>query len=158
MKKSGQLFHYHAWAVEKLLSYIEKEVPQAFSAQIVSVFPSIEETFFHQYEVDLLWYGRMNKEFQGEVKTLSSPGEYRQAFQELHMDIQRFIAESRDLTSLVHYRTSSGEEFTNQRGDLLQHLVNHGTYHRGNISAMLRQQGYIGISTDYIYFLREMDQ
>jgi uncharacterized damage-inducible protein DinB len=84
MEKLSQLFDYHAWATDKLLGYIEQEVPGAFSAQMKSVFPSIEETFQHQLEVDLLWYGRMNKEFQGEYKTLSSPGAYRKAFQELH--------------------------------------------------------------------------
>jgi uncharacterized damage-inducible protein DinB len=158
MEKLSQLFDYHAWATDKLLGYIEQEVPGAFSAQMKSVFPSIEETFQHQLEVDLLWYGRMNKEFQGEYKTLSSPGAYRKAFQELHGEIKGFIAGSPDLTIPVHYRISSGEDFTNHLEDLLQHLVNHGTYHRGNISAMLRQQGHQGHSTDYIYFLRAMDR
>ncbi|MEC5258611.1 DinB family protein [Bacillus amyloliquefaciens] len=30
--------------------------------------------------------------------------------------------------------------------------MNHGTYHRGNISAMLHQMGYKGVPTDYIFF------
>ena len=158
MEKISQLFNYHAWATNKLLLYIEKEVPHTFSTQIKSVFPSIAETFHHQYEVDCLWYGRMNKGFQDNPKQPSSPTEYRLAFQDLHEEITRFIADSPDLTRLVHYQTSSGEEFTNRLDDLLHHLVNHGTYHRGNISAMLRQQGCPGHSTDYIYFLREMEQ
>jgi uncharacterized damage-inducible protein DinB len=157
MEKLSQLFNYHAWATDKLIAYIEKEVPESFSTQLTSVFPSIEETFMHQYEVDSLWYGRMNREYHGENRKLSSPGESRGAFQDLHNEIKRFIAASSDLTSSIHYRTSSGENFTNQLEDLLQHLVNHGTYHRGNISAMLRQQGYPGHSTDYIYFLRERE-
>ncbi|QGH35649.1 hypothetical protein GI584_17035 [Gracilibacillus salitolerans] len=36
--------------------------------------------------------------------------------------------------------------------DLVHHVVNHGTYHRGNISAMLHQQGERGVPTDYVYF------
>jgi uncharacterized damage-inducible protein DinB len=157
MEKLSQLFNYHAWATDKLLAYIEKEVPESYSTEITSVFSSIEDTFVHQYEVDSLWYGRMNREYHGENRKLSSPGECRQAFQDLHNEVKRFIAASSDLKSSIHYRTSSGENFTNQLEDLLQHLVNHGTYHRGNISAMLRQQGYPGHSTDYIYFLRERE-
>ncbi|UOQ91643.1 hypothetical protein MUO14_13880 [Halobacillus shinanisalinarum] len=42
--------------------------------------------------------------------------------------------------------------------DLIQHVVNHGTYHRGNITAMLRQLGYEGASTDYIFYLYETTQ
>lgn len=37
--------------------------------------------------------------------------------------------------------------------DYIQHLVNHGTYHRGNVSAMLRQLGHPGTPTDYGYYL-----
>lgn len=37
--------------------------------------------------------------------------------------------------------------------DILQHVVNHGTYHRGNITAMLRQLGYSGIPTDFVFYL-----
>ncbi|WP_313897918.1 DinB family protein [Brevibacillus sp. FSL L8-0520] len=40
----------------------------------------------------------------------------------------------------------------------MQHVVNHGTYHRGNIAAMLRQQGYAGVPTDYVFYLYELSQ
>ena len=39
---------------------------------------------------------------------------------------------------------------------MLQHVVNHGTYHRGQITTMLRQQGVAPPkSTDLITFYRE---
>lgn len=41
--------------------------------------------------------------------------------------------------------------------DLVRHVVNHGTYHRGNITAMLRQQGHPGVPTDYVFYLYEID-
>lgn len=157
MISMAKLFNYHAWATDKLLCYIETEVPDSFSAEITSVFPSIAETFQHQYEVDCLWYGRMNKNYSIKGEHLSSPQDYRKAFQELHQEIESFIADSSNLNRKVRYSTSTGEEFTNDEEELLQHLVNHGTYHRGNISAMLRQQGHPGCSTDYIYYLREME-
>lgn len=34
-------------------------------------------------------------------------------------------------------------------------IVNHGTYHRGNLTVMLRQLGRSGVSTDYIFYLYE---
>ncbi|MFX3635018.1 MAG: DinB family protein [Candidatus Pristimantibacillus sp.] len=39
--------------------------------------------------------------------------------------------------------------------DILRFVVNHGTYHRGSVSAMLRQQGYVEGTTDYIFYLME---
>ena len=37
--------------------------------------------------------------------------------------------------------------------DMILHVVNHGTYHRGNITAMLRQMGYASVPTDYGIYL-----
>jgi uncharacterized damage-inducible protein DinB len=42
--------------------------------------------------------------------------------------------------------------------EIVQHVVNHGTYHRGNLTAMLRQQGHPGIATDYLFYLLERQQ
>ena len=39
--------------------------------------------------------------------------------------------------------------------DTILHVVNHGTYHRGNVTAMLRQLGHSGVPTDYMYYLYE---
>jgi len=41
--------------------------------------------------------------------------------------------------------------------DIMQHAVNHGTYHRGNIAAMLRQIGFAGTNTDYVFYLYEVN-
>jgi len=39
--------------------------------------------------------------------------------------------------------------------EIVHHVVNHGTYHRGNIAAMLRQLGYSSIPTDFVFYLYE---
>jgi len=41
------------------------------------------------------------------------------------------------------------------RWQIMQHVVNHGTYHRGQVIAMLRQLGAKGVATDLIAFYRE---
>lgn len=42
--------------------------------------------------------------------------------------------------------------------ELIQHIVNHGTYHRGNISSMLRQLGHAGASSDFVFYLYEVNK
>ncbi|MBP1966778.1 DinB family protein [Paenibacillus aceris] len=42
--------------------------------------------------------------------------------------------------------------------ELVQHIMNHGTYHRGNISSMLRQLGHAGASSDYVFYLYEVNK
>ncbi|MGE7186477.1 DinB family protein [Peribacillus sp. NPDC006672] len=40
--------------------------------------------------------------------------------------------------------------------ELVQHVINHGTYYRGNLTAMIRQQGYSSVPTDYVFYLYEI--
>jgi uncharacterized damage-inducible protein DinB len=48
----------------------------------------------------------------------------------------------------------SGAADTQPLGVLFQHVVNHGTYHRGQIAGMLRQIGAAPASTDLIAWAR----
>jgi uncharacterized damage-inducible protein DinB len=62
--------------------------------------------------------------------------------------------ESRGLDSQVTYRTLSGREFTTSASDILTHIVQHGTYHRGQIALALRAEEIVPVDTDFITFVR----
>lgn len=59
-----------------------------------------------------------------------------------------------DLARPVAYRTFAGAEQVTPFAALVRHVVNHGTYHRGQISMRVRQLGGQPPSTDYIVWLR----
>ncbi len=67
---------------------------------------------------------------------------------ELAVRFQSFIGQHEDIE--VVYPSGT---FNARCVDYIQHMVNHGTYHRGNVTAMLRQLGYAGTPTDYAYYL-----
>jgi len=52
------------------------------------------------------------------------------------------------------YRNSAGAEFTTPIDDILIHVSLHGSYHRGQIAALLRGSGSVPMPTDYIGFVR----
>ena len=52
----------------------------------------------------------------------------------------------------IAYRTSKGAEHTNSLEDILLHVAQHGTYHRGQVALLVRASGGDAISTDYILF------
>ena len=56
----------------------------------------------------------------------------------------------------IRYSNLSGRSFSNSLSDILIHLANHGTYHRGQMATLLRQQGFDPLPTDYIIFCREL--
>ena len=59
-----------------------------------------------------------------------------------------------ELSRTVTYRNTSGTEFSNELHDILLHVALHGSYHRGQIAALIRSGGDEPINTDYIMWLR----
>lgn len=59
-----------------------------------------------------------------------------------------------DLSSSFEYKTSRGEAYSNERGHILLHVVNHGTDHRAQILAMIHQMGGATVEQDILDFIR----
>lgn len=64
------------------------------------------------------------------------------------------ILESINLTEPVQYRTFRGDGFENTVQDILFHIANHTTHHRGQVISDLRQSGIAPVMTDYIFYKR----
>ncbi len=60
-----------------------------------------------------------------------------------------------DLSEIVHYENTKGQSFSNSIHDILLHIVNHGTYHRGQLAWLFRQADIAPPNTDYIFYRRE---
>lgn len=149
-----ELLDYHFWATRKMLDHIAKLPSHIYREPLVSVFPSVSHVVKHMHDVDQIWYSRMNEHFQKVERDLDNIRDAAAAFNILHQEIAGYVRTC-DAQSVVHYRNSKGEEFSNTLEEIVHHIVNHGTYHRGNITAMLRQLGQTGVSNDYIVYLRE---
>jgi uncharacterized damage-inducible protein DinB len=60
-----------------------------------------------------------------------------------------------DLDREMEMSTTSGTTYRHRFADMFRHVVNHSSYHRGQLVSMLRQLGEKPPSTDFIRFLRE---
>jgi len=61
----------------------------------------------------------------------------------------------RHVVEIVRYKGLDGRRFGAPLGQLIQHLVNHSSYHRGQVVNMLRQLGAKPVATDLVLFDRE---
>ena len=61
----------------------------------------------------------------------------------------------KDWESIIAYRTSKGDDYKTPVSDILFHVMNHGTYHRGQVMNAIKRSGGEVIDTDYITFVRE---
>jgi len=65
-----------------------------------------------------------------------------------------FIIDNFDLGETIIYTNSNGQIFKNSIRDILFHVVNHSTYHRGQLITELKENGLESFSSDYIAFKR----
>ncbi len=73
-----------------------------------------------------------------------------------HTAYRSFVAalDESTLGRTVAYKNSAGLDFTSRVDDVLIHVALHGSYHRGQIAALLREAGEVPEPTDYIAFVR----
>lgn len=64
------------------------------------------------------------------------------------------ILESYDFSKALSYKNSKGDKYTNTVKDILFHIVNHSTYHRGQIATDCKEHGITPLVTDYIFYKR----
>jgi len=79
-------------------------------------------------------------------------------FNDQNMDNYRasvFILDTHNTNDLVEYKNRIGNMYSQSIHDILFHIINHSTYHRGQIAHLTREANLIPISTDYIFFKRE---
>jgi len=64
------------------------------------------------------------------------------------------ILDQENLETEIKYLTSKGEPFANTIQDILFHVINHSTYHRGQIAVDFREHGLEPLVTDYVFYKR----
>jgi uncharacterized damage-inducible protein DinB len=62
----------------------------------------------------------------------------------------------RDVVEIVRYKTLDGKGYGAPLWQLVQHVANHSTYHRGQVLLLLRQLGAKPVSTDLLFYDREL--
>ncbi|MGA9885006.1 MAG: DinB family protein [Candidatus Acidiferrales bacterium] len=156
----GLLYTFNAWANNRTLDACAALTPEQLTRDLGSSFKSVRDTLAHIYGAQWIWLER----WHGRVPAgLPSAGDFpdlqtlRQRFTEMDRNLIDYSASlnADDLTRVMSIKTSSGAVLAQPLWQMLQHVANHGTYHRGQIATMLRQLGAKASSTDLIGFYRE---
>ncbi len=154
-----ELLEYTAWANSRVLDAVAQVDAAAFEKDLGNSFPSLRATLVHVLSADWVWLAR----WQGSSPTgipsaweLSSFQAVRAKWEEIQRERADFVAGlgDADLARALAYRNTRGEPFVNTMGEMLRHVVNHATYHRGQVITLLRQLGAEVVDTDLIVFYR----
>jgi uncharacterized damage-inducible protein DinB len=100
------------------------------------------------------WLGKPNPAVR-QGKDLPTLAAVRARFEEVEVERGNFLAGAADrLEDTIVVRPTTGGEYVHTFGQMFRHLINHSSYHRGQIVTMIRQLGAIPPNTDLIRFYR----
>ena len=139
------IFEYHHYMNQKLVDQlIENEA--AISDRSIPLFS-------HMINAHHIWNARILQTQSVGVNDIRSLPENKEMDKQNVLNSLK-IVNGPDLDRVITYRTSRGDELRNSIRDILFHIANHHTHHRGQIISDLRLNGIAPIVTDYIFYKR----
>ncbi len=141
-----ELFEYSHHFNQKL-ALVFKENPDKTSEKAIKLFN-------HLLNAHHVWNNRIEpKQTPFGVWELHSVGELQDIDRANYEHTLR-ILDKFDLTETINYTNTKGQTFSNSIRDTLFHVINHSTYHRGQIATDFKQYGLEPLVTDYIFYKR----
>ena len=151
---------YHYWARDRLVEALTPLTAEQYTKDLASSFKSIRDTATHVYAAEWAWHER----WQGRSPAaLIAPDRFPDlaalaaAWSESERSIRTFVDALDDggINRVIQYKLLNGTAGSSAIWQMVQHVVNHASYHRGQITTMLRQLGaQPAKSMDMIAFYR----
>ena len=157
----SQLAAYNIWANQKLLDVILALPEEKQNQELASSFKSLYLTLLHMFHAESVWWQRMKL-----LERINLPMEtFKGSMQELADELlqqnsqwQQWVNSATEpmLEHVFQYYTAKKEMYKQPVCQMILHVFNHGTYHRGQLVNMLRQLGIEKIpQTDFIVWSRK---
>ena len=137
------MIDYHYWARDRVLDALEPLTAEQYNRDLGNSFKSIRETATHIYAAEWAWHER----WVGRSPTALLPANQfadlpalGRAWREHETNMRRFV-DGADVDRVIDYKLLSGAAGASPVWQMVQHVVNHASYHRGQITTILRQLG-----------------
>ncbi len=144
---------YSAWASRRLLEASLKLDPEQFTRDLGVANKSVRGTLEHIMMADRVWIARiLGITIEPEALETQWP-----QIQQRWADFAAGMSDA-DLSRVISYKDLKGNPYQTPLWQIVLHVVNHGTLHRGQVMAMFRQLGVAPPPTDLIFFYREQAQ
>ena len=157
-----QLLHYHQWRVSQIGAQLRTLSKDQLRQPTGGSFGSLEGLLQHLIYVDYLWLQR--------VQGLGNPAQavkvqaddvagYLAHWEAAATKLQHWLARTPDdaLLAPVAYQTSDGTQLQNTPLEMFLHLVDHDSFHTGQITHVLRDLGLTPVHTNWLYYYLDKD-
>jgi uncharacterized damage-inducible protein DinB len=157
-REASKLIAYNEWANGQMLDAVSTLSGEEHARPVGGSFVSLHDTLVHLYGAEWIWlersWGRSPRALPSRAQ-IPSFDLLRTNWRGLQQELKTFADGLQDnaLARPVTYVNPKGETWSYPLADILFDLVNHSTYHRGQVATLMRQLGKTPLSTDYIRFL-----
>ena len=152
---------YNIWANQRMTDCISNLSDEQINKEINSSFKSIYATLLHMLDAENIWWQRVKLQEQIDVPSVNFKGSVLELAGILMKQSKQWkewidLATDAALEHEFIYRNTKKEQFKQPVCEVLLHLFNHQSYHRGQLITMFRQVGLEQVpNTDLIAFLRK---
>lgn len=152
------LYEYNRWANARILAAASALTEEQFTKDLSSSHRSVCDTLVHILSGEWIWLMR----WQGISPTsMLDPADFpsvhslRTKWAEVESEQADFInrVTNDSLAMVIAYVNTMGEGWKYPLGQMMQHIVNHSSYHRGQVTTMLRQLGAEAVPLDFLVFI-----
>ena len=145
-----RIFHFSTVSNLQLLETL-RELPRAAAEE--------QRLITHVLQAEKIWLLRLDGYDTGAIDVWAALP-WDDAVQLAHINgeaFHAFIARLDDalLSEKTQYSTQKGDLYKNTVADILTHVSHHGSYHRGQINRLLRENGETPLRQDFIVYARE---
>ena len=155
-----QMAVYNVWAHKKIMDAVLSIPVEKQKAEIPSSFSSLEKTILHLWDAESIWWQRMKLHERLMIPSENFKGTTVEAVNGLLSQSALWEAwvnnvSDNMLEHVFEFRNKKGDQIKMPIWQMLTHIFNHGTYHRGQLVNMLRQLGVKKIpQTDFSLWSR----
>jgi len=155
-----ELYTFNRWAHERALAMAQGLSAEDLHRDLSASHGSVAGTLVHTMWAEWIWLRRWMGESPRvvfEAASYPTLGEIRARWDEIWAEQASFLASltAPRLGEVVAYLNLKGERWAYPLWQQLLHVVNHGTYHRGQVVTLLRQLGKAAVMTDFLAFYDE---
>lgn len=149
---------YHHWATSRLLRAFSALPADALDQPVGGSFGTARELLRHILGAEEVWIQRLHGHSPAafpDLATCDAVSDFCAVWDAVQAEQHAFISHPgmEQRAAIIRYRNFRGEAWAYPLDAVLLHLVNHGTYHRGQLAHVLRQLGQTPPSTDYLVFV-----
>jgi len=159
------LYDYNSWANHRTLDACAPLSPEQFTRDMGSSFHSVRGTLAHILQAEHIWLQRFEKSSANALAMLDASkftdvDSLRTVWAEIEARLGGYVRRltQEEMDRIYEYKSLSNVAYSIPLWQTLQHLLNHGTYHRGQVTALLRQLGAQPAALDLAYYCRELSK